>query len=419
MALQAYLDIDLKPNSETAFDLLARLPHEVELDAINLTGDGDPGAASANLTPEMSGWLGSHVLQSRQTALASLRSRAASVRGGGGIEGIVEELEADELKRTKNINRAAETKTFYDQHGRELDKLVKIEREYEEMREIEGNRDAKLPSKFIDILVPLIIMIPESLINYDSFLKLWKIPAVAAGLTVVVGFGIGISAYMTGKFIKGWAHYLPPYDPAQRNKGFRYIGIAIVVLMIALGAVSYARYRTVTEMIDVALSLGLPPPNLAALMFGLIAGNLLVFGIGVGATYLLHDENPMYADKTDAMQTQRTKVEKLRAKLLLPKLKQIDQAYSQNIKTMQRRAKLMESQPDYGPVSADLGKIRAKDEQVIALLHNYRTRLRGLISQSRPDFTFGGPADVRLSGQSGTRVSLAEFGAASISLYLC
>lgn len=419
MSVDDYLKLDFSSTSEAAKDLLSRVGAEAAHQEINLTGDGDGGAVSANLTPAMSGWVGQFALSERQGAINFLRGQASAVRLGGGVEGIVESIEEDALRRTRNVNRANERAAFHQAHGRKLEDLERVEREHAAMRAEEGDRDALVPSIWIDLLIPTLILIPESFINFDSFLKLWKIQAVALGLTIVVGAGIGISAFMIGKFIKAWGHYMRAYDSLQRARGLRLLGIGIALLVVALAAVGYARYRTVLDMIDAAIVMGMTPPNLTVQLLGLLLGNVLIFALGVAATYLIHDENPDFAAKTKRMQKQKREVESIRNRTLKVKLAQIDRSYAESVKKMLRKARLMEALPDYAPITYGLGKIEAKDKQVLALLQSYRTALITEIAKRKPDFTFGAAADARLAGQTAKRISLAEFGSAPISLYRC
>lgn len=417
MPVERYLQVDLSPNGEAIRDLYSRVEREAAHPAISLTGDGDRGSLSGNLTPAMSGWLSDYIARPRQGALAAVEGAASRIRLRGDVEGICEEIEEDRHKRARNLRRFEETSGFYQRFGEKLRKLHDVEGEYLALRTQEGGRDAQVPSKIAEYGIPALIMIPEFVMNYTSFAKLAGVPAVGFGLSMVVALGVAVSSFMTGTYWKAFHFYMHPDDKVQRNKGWRRIGIASMLLAIALCAVAYARYHMVMEQVEASIIIGMIPPNPVALTAGLLAGNLLVFAIGAAVTYLQHDENPSFADKADTYAKLREEVETIKRKQLDARLEGVEGGYKRDVAKMKGVAKLMNAETDYLPVCDMIGDIQAKDSEVIGALNNYRMRLAERVLKINPDFRFAGPITDRYVARHGGTVSLAEFASLPLHLY--
>ena len=417
MPVNRYLDIDLSPDSPAIRDLHARAEAEAARPAIGLTGDGDAGSLGPNMTPEMRGWLSKHIDRTRQGAIAAAQAAAARIKLPGEVNGIVEQIEEDRLKRRRNERKAEETGKFYDRFRAKLDKLTIIEREYNVIRTQEGGRDARVPPKIAEYGIPAIIAVPEFFMNYASFTKLAGVPAVGFGLSAAVAIAVAVSSYMAGSFWKAYQFYMQPDDEVQRQKGMRRIGIASLLLVVSLAAVGYARYHMVLEQVEAATVLGMAPPNIAAQTAGLLAGNLLVWAIGAAVTYLMHDENPLFAEKAIAYRKLRDEIERARHKELNTKLDGIERQFQQDCRHMTGKARLMYGQPDYGPVSEMISAIDAKDAEVTGALNDYRMRLADGLHARNPDFKFAGPTTDRHVAHGVGTYSLAEFTALPLDLY--
>jgi len=415
--IQTYLDLDLSPGGALADDLFVRAERESGARNISLTGDGQAGAMSANLTPEMNAWLSTHVARPRANALNAVQGAAKRIRLQGGVEGFVEDFERDGIGRERAVRKAQETTTFYERHHAKLDRLETSENEYLALRTSLGGRDAQIPSKLVVYGVPAVIMIPEFFMNYSSFLKLSSVPAIAAGLSLVVALAVAVSSYMTGCFLKAYHFYMRPDDDDQRAKGMRMMAIAMALLLISLTAVGYARYSTVLAQIEAALVLGLTPPNVVAQTAGLLAGNLIVFAVGAAITYLQHDENPEYALKAEKYVRLKTELETLRQKQLVAKLEDIDRNHKRRIDELGKRAALMRAQPDHIDIAHDAGQITGKDAEVVGLLRAYQNHLVERIALRDPDFRFTGPAGDRNGGATTETVTPNDFAARAIHLY--
>jgi hypothetical protein len=109
----------------------------------------------------------------------------------------------------------------------------------------------------------------------------------------------------------------------------------------------------------------------------------LVFALGLAVTFWLHDENPEFAAKAKKYQKQQAKLDQLTKKQLERTLNGIDEAYKQGLQKMQGQANLMPSMPGFSDVQEKIGVLNAKDNEVVALLQEYRTRLCSKISTEK------------------------------------
>lgn len=383
MSLTEYQALDLRADSPKASKLFKALEHEEGAGPLRLTGDGDAGALSANLTPIMSSWLNSEIAPVRSAAINSIETEAKKFLLSGGVPGIAAEIEGDKLKRHRAQRRADESVKFYRENKSTLDELAETKNDFLVMKSREGGRDPLTPSIVVDLLVIAAILIPESFMNYQSFLDYIGLGVVALGTTLVVGAGFGVSGYLAGRFWKAFHFYMPPDNRAQRQKGVRMIAIASLLLFVSLIAVGAVRYSGVMRQADELIALGQLPPN-AVLQTGfLLFGNLLVFALGLALTFWLHDENPEFAAKAKKYQKQQAKLDQLRKKQLERTLNGIDEAYKQGLQKMQGQANLMPSMPGFSDVQEKIGVLNAKDNEVVALLQEYRTRLCSKISTEK------------------------------------
>lgn len=408
MSLEAYEKLDLAKGGAIVGRLFERLDREVGSASLRLTGDGDAGALSANLSPAMNAWTTAEIAQTRASAINEIESEAAQITMGGGLHGIVPEFEGDKLKRHRNHRRAEVHANYYDKHRDEIDDLAIREHEYQGLKTERGGREPKNPGKLLDLAIPLGIMIPEGFMNYKYFFDYIQVGIIALGSTIVVGLGIGWSAYIAGRFWKAYHYYMRPDDDRQRQKGLRMLSIAMTLLSVSLMAVGAVRYFGVLRQVADMEALGQVPPNPLTQTGFLLFGNLLVFALGLAITFWLHDEDPHYAEKAEALDKQKKKVDALRKKDLVNVLDGIDMAFKQDSEKMQNKARLMNGAHGYDLVREKLRRLQAKDQQVVGLLQDYRGELCERFGKDKP-----------IHLENGQAVSTAQCATLGIELYRC
>ena len=415
--LDNYLGIDLAHDALIARDLFARIDREAQRSSIKLTGDGDRGAPSPNLTREMLSWLSASIGGKRQTALAAIEAAARQIRDVGNTEGIVAEIEEDRLKRDRHARETEETRAFYERRKDQIDKLNRLESEYNAQREDLGDRDAIVPPLLVEWGLPLLVAVPEGFMNYGSFVSLAGLGVAGLGLTIVAGVAIGVAAWLAGRFWKAWHFFMRADDDDQQKRGLRMIGLATVLLVVALGFVGYARYKTVAEKALEMAVLGLPPPNPALQTVLLLTGNLLVFFIGAAITYILHDEDPLFAERAAKLSKHRAGFESVKGRELDRKIAEIRRGFRQKYDLMMKRAERMRRSKDYDVVAEDMGKLKAKDQEVVGLLQSYRAQLVNEIEQRGATCTFTPSTQERQAGNATSTIDLNDFAAMELHLY--
>lgn len=408
MPIEAYKALDVGMNSPAANSLFSRVDEEASATSLRLFGDGDAGAMSANLTPSMSAWLSAEVAPARGAAITAIKTAASQIVMPGGVHGIVPEFEKDRLKRDRNSRRAEVHSGFHDRHGADIEKQRDVEQQYEAMRFHEAGRNARNPGRLVDLLIPLGIMIPEGFMNYKFFFEYIGLGIVALGSTIVVGLGIGWSAFLAGRFFKAYHYYMAPDNDRQRAEGIRMISIAMTLLFVSLMAVGAVRYMGIVRDNVGRIAIGQPPLEPISQTGMLLFGNLVVFGLGMAITYWLHDKNPLFAEKAEESAKLSEKVERLRKRELLDRLKQIDDSYSQKQERMQGQAGLMNGKPGYDQICNNVSIVANKDASVLGLLQEYRARLIRKLS-----------ADTVIHLENRQAVDSAGFAALPIDLYRC
>lgn len=406
MPIEAYKALDMGMDDPAANALFSRVEEEAASASLQLTGDGDAGAMSANLTPAMTAWLSATVGPARGGAITAIKSAASQITMPGGVQGLVPEFERDRLKRERNTRRAEISTGFHDRHGADLEKQRDVEQQYEAMRFHEGGRNARNPGRLIDLLIPLGIMIPEGFMNYKFFFEYIGLGIVALGSTIVVGLGIGWSAFLAGRFLKAYHFYMAPDNDRQRAEGIRMISIAMTLLFVSLMAVGAVRYMGIVRDNLGRIAIGQPPLEPISQTGMLLFGNLVVFGLGMAITYWLHDRNPLFAEKAEENEKLSTKVERLRKRELHDRLKQIDDSFSQKQERMQGQAMMMNGKPGYDEICRNVSLVADKDRAVVGVLQEYRARLIRKL-----------PADMAIHLADRQTINPAGFAALSIDLY--
>ena len=299
-AIQAYVGLDLTPSSAAYQALMSRATQEAALRELTITTEGDSNAPSEGLTQGMLTWYQSHVAQLRTSAISTAEDLASQITLGKGTPGIVERVKVDEAKRTLARRRSEILSAFRNENATLIKDLDDTDTEHDRLRIQEGGRDAKVPNHFVEwgILLPL-IMLPEALLNFESFRRAPIIQSdfQALGATIIVGIGIAIAAHLIGRFIRQFSFFMRADDERSNRAGWPLWSIGIVLLTVALGVVAYARYQYLIPLAEQAIILGRSPPNIMAQTAGLLGGNMVVFLIGVGLTFMLHDPNPEFSDK--------------------------------------------------------------------------------------------------------------------------
>lgn len=386
-----YLNLDLSQNGATARALLGRAPEEARQRHLTLTAAGEQGAMSPHLTPVMNEWVNTQVGLYRGQALAALESQARSIRISANAEGVLLEIEQDKAERRRAQRTLEVMEEFNRDNKPDLEKRARLAEEYDLIRAEQGGRDARVPNKWIEfgVLIPL-IMIPESLLNFESFRRapIIQSDAMALGATILVGIGIAAAAYCIGLFVRQFNYFARPDDGERRRSGWPLYTWGALALLISLGSVAAARYYYLLPRLQEAELLGEALPNIPMSIGSLLFGNLICFLVGAILTFFMNDENPEYAHKAELLKQLEQKLGALNRTKVAAVLNQVNARAKQDKEMAKRRADQMSGKPGYSQLRERMSRIQTKDSEVVGLLQSYRTALINEIKASHADFVF-------------------------------
>lgn len=377
-ALRRYEALELGPGSLAATGLLDRAEGEARAGAITLTTENEAGVPAGMMTPAMRGWFTEHVAPARSAAIAETQDAARLVEPSRGTPGVLLRAEADAARQHHAKRRGDNARAFREANGALLNRRQTARSEHDALRFEEGGRDAKTPSHWLEfgVLFPL-IMLPEGLLNFESFRRAPMIQSdfMALGATVIVGVGIGIAAYLIGRFVRQVAHYMRADSQRHGQTGWSFLGIGLSTLAVALGVVGYARYYYLLPQVQEAVILGQAPPNIALQTGSLLLGNLVVFLIGVAVTFLLNDPNPDYSDKARRLGKLDRQADKLHAAKVAKPRRGFDRALKDAEDKAGSMDRQMSGKEGYADLKRRVAAIEAKDGEVASLLERYKDAL--------------------------------------------
>lgn len=390
-AIQAYADLDLSPGSPAVTALMSRATQEGAQREITISTEGDSNAPSEGMTQGMIAWFQSYIAPKRTSAISAAEDLASGITLGRGTPGILERVKVDEAKRSLARRRSEILSRFRNENATLIKNLEDTANDHDHLRIAEGGRDAKVPNHWIEwgVLLPL-IMLPESLLNFGSFrrAKIIESDAQALGVTIIVGIAIAVAAHLVGRFIRQYSFFMRADDERSNRSGWPLWSIGSVLLVVALGVVAYARYQYLITLAATEIALGRAPPNIAASLAGLLGGNMMVFLIGVGLTFMLHDPNPEYSDKARKLAKVQKKADALRRNEVTLKLREIEKRFKDDCDATARLTQQMANQPGFASLRSSVNAIEAKDREITGILNQYKQALIDAIAQRDPKFSF-------------------------------
>lgn len=385
-ALDKYLEFDLSEHAPATQALAARAPQEAVNAQLHLTAAGDDGALSQGLTPAMNEWLMTRIAPVRGPALADLESQARGIKIATNVDGVLVEAEQDRVERHKARRTQEIVGKFNRDHKQLLERCARLTDEYNRIRAEEG-RDAKVPNKWLEfgVLIP-VVMIPEAMLNFESFRRapIIQSDAMALGATILVGFGIAAAAYCVGLFIRQFNYFAQPDSGERQRSGWPLYTWGSSALLMSLGSVAVARYYYLLPRIQEAIVLGGPVPNIPVSIGSLLFGNLICFLVGAIITFFLNDPNPAYADAAENLNKVQAKVDRLIKRKISAQLDQVEHRAKLERETARRKHDQMTGRPGFSQLRERFDRLSAKDAEVVGALQAYRMAL----IQANPQIEF-------------------------------
>lgn len=385
---QGYLAQDYSVGSDAHRNLVAMLDDEAGSDVIKLTDL--VGQDPAHLTPAMLQWFATFVAGTRQEALDRVESHAGTISKQAGAAGLVLERELDAIEDRRLVQKRKVKAAHYERHRAEAEKLAHLEadaqrarRQYDNLHAQHNRSPKQVPVFYLPVLV--IILVAESMINFESFLAV-KImtPATALGSVVVLGIVLALAAHIHGKLLRQAAVL---FDPSQNDRdrlvGLRMLTLGTTGLAVVLGAVAYARGIYLQDQIRFEELMGGKVPTWIETVGGSMLGNVAVWIGGVLISFLVHDPDPRFPEALEARDTLSAKALRLKVALQVPlqrEFERIDATAKRDVETAHTRDASLTHLPEYQDLRREMARLVAQDQKVLGLLQAYRG---GLVSRVR------------------------------------
>ncbi|HEX8401562.1 MAG TPA: hypothetical protein VF628_07625 [Allosphingosinicella sp.] len=408
-----YQSIDLGPNSEAVawLDVRSDMEELSEHGVVRLTDDLDQ--APAGLTPNMSSWYSRFIASRRHAAIAAARSRfeADSVRN---VPSVLLECEVDQVRHKAARDKHRRLNEFYVNHAPLKAEAEQLTQDYELMRAEQGGRKPRMVSPLLYGAGLTVVVLLELFVNFESFMSVPYIssPFLATGITGLVALAIGWAAHLHGTLLRQWDYFFGPHDRVLRLQGWRMLGIGTVLLLIALGAVLGARYFYILPRINNAILLGSEPPSLLGSLSFMIAGNVIVYLVGAAWAYVTHDEIPDYPSVKRRSDAKRAEYDRAFRRDVADEINRLDQKAAADVERLGKRAIAQEVSPNHVANRRLFQLVRNKDEEVAAILKDYRARL----SRNHPKVKYLYPDREVSTEQRFVEISAGEWAAKDLPL---
>ncbi len=371
--------------------------------------DGSP----LGLTPEMNAWYTQHVGPLRNAAIAAVQHRFAQDRIRD-VPCVFREYEADQIRNRTLVEKIAAVDEFRRATAEKRRDLDHALREFEVMRAEQGGRPPRMMNPWLYWLGLVAIVILEFFLNFESFLSVpWiQSPFFAFCLTTLIGLAMGGASHYHGSLLRQWEYFFGPHDKVRNHQGRRMLAIGSTLLLLAMGAVVGARYYYIIPQIVEASLLGVRPPSMVGSLSFMAAGNLIVYLVGVAWAYSTHDEIPDYPEAKRKADLLQRDYDSAFAGRVTAELNRLDQRAAAENKTLAARDTMQNASPHYEANRRLVAMIRAKDDEVVAALKDYRARL----ARRAPGALYLYPDHTVLTESRTTTIGAGQWAAAELSL---
>jgi hypothetical protein len=158
--------------------------------------------------------------------------------------------------------------------------------------------------------------------------------------------------------------------------------------------------------------LGIAPPSLIGSLSFMGAGNLIVYLVGAAWAYSSHDERPDYPESKRKADRRQDDFDAAFARQVTAKLNRIDQRVGKDTASLATRDTMQNASPLYETNRQLVAMLRAKDDDVVAALKDYRARL----ARAAPEALYLYPDHTVLSETRTVTMSASQWAAADLSL---
>jgi hypothetical protein len=396
MTIDDYAEIDFSLNSKAAADLFSRMAEEVKFSTVTLTPIFFQNGIPAFLTRAMENWYKYYVQPVRSRAVdevAKIFEAKANKRKGMGFL-FERERDTAELRSLEAIE--TERRTFMQKKDalNTYQRLNEQREMYDALRREHG-RDAKRWAPVTYWLILFAWMVPEFLINWESFLKipiLASTPALVLGSVTLVAAFFAASSHIIGTLLKQRQDkFGGAISATERRKSRWELTLAIILFLLAMGIVVWGRYMLINDIIrekSILRGEGLDTEDVLYTI-GALLGNIGVWIAGIWWSYTRHDSVPGFSELRAEVERLQSKMSKLYERFLTSRSQRHILAARSKIEQLQRSEQAQASKLNgYREARELFGLVRQKDEEVAALLAEYKGRLISKMVAENSDAIF-------------------------------
>lgn len=371
-----YQKLDLGPNSEAVAWLDVRMDTETGTDGATVQLTDGLDREPAGLTPNMSTWYSRFIANKRLAALEAIRSRFEADRVNG-VPSVVREFEIDRIDNHARSSKHQRLDEFDTRYRALKDQADAAEHLFRLRRADLGNREPRMVHPALYLIGLMVIVALELALNFESFMAVRWIgsPFLATGCTLLVALAIGWASHLHGSLLRQWDYYFGPHDRTRFHQGVRMAAIGECLFLIAIFGVLAARYYYIVPLIENAILIAAEPPSLAGSLMFMIAGNLIIYLVGIAWAFMTHDETPDYPALKRAAVKTRAKLDRRFQKEVVDELNRLQRKAEAEKEMIRQRARGQEGSANSLANSQLFAMLRAKDEEVCSVLRDYRARL--------------------------------------------
>jgi hypothetical protein len=236
-------------------------------------------------------------------------------------------------------------------------------------------------------------MLPEFLINWDSFLKIPGFTmAYATGLIIVVAIAFAFSAHSVGRILKQWKELFGGHvGKTEKMKSRRELSVGIALFLFGFAAVGWGRWYFIqTAILEKSILQGGGLDVTDILQFaGAMLGNVIVYLLGLLWSFLKHDAMPEFSELRTEVDTLEARRLRLFERFLTSRNQQHIQKAQRALEKLSQQEQLQRKQLDrYNEARQLFGVLRRKDEEIVAVLNEYKVRLVKRVKASKSSLRF-------------------------------
>lgn len=383
ISVRRYLEVPLAPDGDLAGQLYERVASEASSPTIPLSAEFSESGPSY-LTHSMRDWFDSRVLPLRNAAMSALYEEFRR-DSKDGVPTTIREVDLDAIQLDGARKKRQSVERFKVAGGPIATELQAKRSEYQNIRATEG-RDAKPINRLRDFVVLSILALPELLMNFSSFVKIEYLnPFFAGAICFVVAVAIALASHVHGESLKQASTQFGEHVPETIRRRHRILfWIATSLLILAFGLVAWGRYVMLADAIREASLLGGSAFNGYVLFLGAMLGNVIVYVIGLIFVYMVTDPVPGFAEIQRDMRALEKKYDGVFIRELERPLKQVLAEEREKMTARENRELSHQGAANYQSNRRLLSLVQAQDSNVLAVLREYRSRLRMAIRERQP-----------------------------------